>query len=111
LYKQAQYHALFDINRGHGVGHAPYLLGDKRYSFINWIMMPYKEDGHHTIKELFYNIKTQMGPLCSKKCFWNSKNNFQGTILQIKIECGFVELKASAFHKEDLSTKFQHYAR
>ncbi len=74
-------------------------------------MMPYKKDGHHTIKELFYNIKTQMGPLCSKKCFWNSKNNFQGTILQIKIECGFVELKASAFHKEDLSTKFQHYAR
>jgi hypothetical protein len=35
LYKQAQYQALFDINRGHGIGHTPYLLGDKGYSFIN----------------------------------------------------------------------------
>ncbi len=104
-------------------------------------MMPYKEDGHHTIKELFYNKKTQMGPLCSKKCFWNLKNNFQGTILQIKIECGFdtwhlymllfltfnllgikdemsiehflhiIELEANGFHEEDPLAKFQHYAR
>jgi hypothetical protein len=72
--------------------------------------------------------------------FWNSKNNFQGTIFQIKIECGFhtwnlyillflafnqlgikdemnvehllhIELEASGFHEEDLSIKFQHYAR
>jgi hypothetical protein len=72
LYKQAQYQALFDINRRHEVGHPPYLLRDKWYSFINWIMMPYKEDGHHTIKELFYNKKTQMGPLFSKKMFLES---------------------------------------
>jgi hypothetical protein len=52
---------LFDINRRHGVGHPPYLLGDKWYSFINWIMMSYKEDGHHTIIQLFYNKKKANG--------------------------------------------------
>jgi hypothetical protein len=40
-------------------------------------MTPYKEDGHHIILKLFYNKKTQEGPLCHKLCFWHSKKHFQ----------------------------------
>jgi hypothetical protein len=83
LYKQAQYQALYDINKGHGIRRPPYLLGDKRYSFMNWKMDTTE------LRSCCIIEKTQMGPLCRKKCFWNSKNNFQGTIFQIKIECGF----------------------
>jgi hypothetical protein len=58
LYKQVQCQALFDINKGRGVEPPPYLLGDKGYSLINWIMMPYKGNGHHTIRDFLYNKKT-----------------------------------------------------
>jgi hypothetical protein len=86
LYKQVQYQALFDIDRGHGVEHPPYLLRTKGIHLLtrSWCHTKKMDTTHlrscSTIK------KTQMGPLCNKKCFWNSKNNFQGTILQIKIE-------------------------
>jgi hypothetical protein len=126
---------MYDINKGHGVWCPPYLLGDKGYSFMNWKMDTTQLKSCCTIK------KTQMGPLCRKKCFWNSKNNFQGIVFQIKIECGFhtwhlyillflafhllgikdemsiehllhiIKLEASGFHEENLSIKFQHYAR
>jgi hypothetical protein len=58
LYKQVQLHGLFDIiNGSYEDINPPYFLGDKGYPFINWIMTLFKIDEHHSILELFYNIK------------------------------------------------------
>jgi hypothetical protein len=42
-------------------------------------MMPFKEDGHHNILELLYNIKYQKRPIHGGKCFWH----FQETIKEL----------------------------
>jgi hypothetical protein len=62
LYKQVQLHGFFDITKGSCEDrNPPYFLGDKGYPFISWIMMLFKEDGHHNILELFNNIKLKKG--------------------------------------------------
>jgi len=48
-------------------------------------MMPYKENGHHTIEELFYNKKTQMGPLCIKNVFGILKITFKELFCKSKL--------------------------
>jgi hypothetical protein len=58
LYKQVQSHGLFDITRGSCKDEIlPYFFCDKGYSFINWIMTPFKKDGQHNILELLCNKK------------------------------------------------------
>jgi len=52
LCPQTQYHALFDPSKGCGNGTPLYLLGDKVYSIISWMMTPYKEGSRHTILKL-----------------------------------------------------------
>jgi hypothetical protein len=45
LYKNVQYNGLFDINKvSQNEFVVSYLLGDKGYPLISWIMMPYKEE-------------------------------------------------------------------
>jgi hypothetical protein len=38
-----------------------YLLNDKSYFLISWIMTPFKKKGQHIIIELFYNQKHKCG--------------------------------------------------
>ncbi len=52
LYKHVQFQSMFNVSKGIK-GIPPYLLGDKGYPLINWIMAPFKEDGCHMI----YNRK------------------------------------------------------
>ncbi len=58
LYQYAQFHGLFDPNKGVD-GVFPYLLGDKGYPLICWIMMPFKEEGQHSSLEPLYQKKYQ----------------------------------------------------
>jgi hypothetical protein len=46
LDKNVQYNGLFEINKGFQQGFPLYLLGDKVYPLISWIMKPFKEEGH-----------------------------------------------------------------
>lgn len=90
LYKQVQLHGLFDITRGSCKDEIlPYLLCDKGYPFISWIMTLFKEDGQHNILELLYNIKHKKGRFVVDNAF--------GTLKKI-----FKEL----MHKLDLSVTF-----
>jgi hypothetical protein len=45
LYRCVQFHGLFDLKKGVN-DFPPYLLGDKAYPLVNWIMMPFKEEGN-----------------------------------------------------------------
>jgi hypothetical protein len=58
-------------------GFPPYLLGDKGYPLINWIMMPFKEEGQHSILELLYNRKHKQGRLIVENVFSNLKKTFR----------------------------------
>jgi len=60
LYWQVQFHGLFDINKGVN-GFPPYLLSDKTYPLIYWIMTCFKKEGQYWILELFYNRKHILG--------------------------------------------------
>jgi hypothetical protein len=58
LYKQIQLYGLFDIiNESCEDRNPPYFFDVKGYLLIIWIMTVFKEDGHHNMLELFYNIK------------------------------------------------------
>jgi hypothetical protein len=47
-------------------GFAPYLLGDKGYSLLSWIMTPHKEGQQHSMLELLYNRKHKQGQLVAE---------------------------------------------
>lgn len=56
LYRKAENHGLFAYDpRFFQHGFPPYLLGDKSYLLITWIMIPFKENNQRTILELLYN--------------------------------------------------------
>jgi hypothetical protein len=59
-YWQAQFHGLFIPNKGVD-GVLPYLLSDKTYPLIYWIMMCFKKERQHLILELLYNRKHILG--------------------------------------------------
>lgn len=57
LYKLVQYFVLFDVNKGCENGSPPYLLGDKGYLLITWIIATYKKEGTHKILEFCFIIR------------------------------------------------------
>jgi hypothetical protein len=76
LYKHVQNQGLFDPRKGVD-GFPPYLLGDKGYQLITWIMTPFKEEGQHSILELLYNRKHKQGRLIVENVFSNLKKTFR----------------------------------
>jgi hypothetical protein len=78
LYRHAQYHNLFDPSKGvEGILPYLYLLGDKGYFLINWIMTSFKEDGQHSILKLFYNKKHKSGKFVVENVFGILKKMFK----------------------------------
>jgi hypothetical protein len=60
LYRKAKNHGFFAYDpRLFQHGFPPYLLSDKSYLLITWIMIPFKEENQHTILELLYNKKNK----------------------------------------------------
>ncbi len=55
LYVNAQQQGLFNVNKGQD-GFAPYLLGDKGYPLLSWLMTSHR-NGETNILEMFYNKK------------------------------------------------------
>jgi hypothetical protein len=60
LYRKVENHGLFAYDpRLFQHEFPPYLLSDKSYLLITWIMIPFKEENQHTILELLYNKKNK----------------------------------------------------
>jgi hypothetical protein len=67
---------LFEIGKASQNGFAPYLVGDKGYPLISWIMMPYNEEGQHLILEFLYNMKHKRDHFVVENAFSILKKTF-----------------------------------
>jgi len=76
LYKHAQNQGLFDPRKGVD-GFSLYLLGDKGYTLITWIMTPFKKEGQHSILDILYNRKHKRGRLVVENFFSILKKIFR----------------------------------
>jgi len=84
LYKHYQFQGLFDVHKGIE-GIPPYLLSDKGYPLIDYMMTPFKDDGHHMIFLNWYTIKKHTRTwFLIKKCPWNFKTKFRRIDEKIK---------------------------
>lgn len=61
LYRKVQQNGLFEIEKASQNGFAPYILDDKGYPLISWIITPYKKEGEPFVLELLYNKKHKNG--------------------------------------------------
>lgn len=57
------------MEKGGQYGFNLYLLGDKMYSLLPWIITPHKERQHHSILKVLYNKKHNHGQSLVKNAF------------------------------------------
>jgi hypothetical protein len=76
LYKHVQFQSMFNVSK-RVKGIPPYLLGDKSYPLINWIMAPFKENGYHMILKLLYDRKHRRGQSIVETTFGIKKQTFK----------------------------------
>jgi hypothetical protein len=88
LYINAQYKGLIEVNRGSN-GFLLYLLGDKGYPLILWIMTQFKEEGQHTILELF-NRKHKKGCSFMENVFSVLKTTYKEFSIKSKLNISFL---------------------
>jgi hypothetical protein len=55
----------------------PYIMGDKGYPLISWIMIPFKEERHLFVLELLHNKKHKRGHLVMENVFNIPKKTFR----------------------------------
>jgi hypothetical protein len=82
IYYFADYQGLFNANKGQE-GFSPFLLGDKGYPLLSWLMTPPKE-GNHNLFEMLYNRKHKQVRFVIENVFGVLKKIFHE--LQRKIE-------------------------
>jgi hypothetical protein len=57
--------------------HSPYLLGDKGYHLLNWIIVPFKDDGQpRSLAETYFNKRHRRGRSVVENAFGLLKENW-----------------------------------
>ncbi len=75
LYHQAHYHGLFNAERGCQNGIPPYMLGDKGYPLLDWLVTPHQEESDHKVLQQVFNRKHKQGKSIVKNAFWDLQEN------------------------------------
>jgi hypothetical protein len=82
---------LFEIEKASQNGFAPYILDDKGYPLISWIITPYKKKGEPFVLELLYNRKHKNG--CSiLKMFLAIKKNLSRITNKFDLQLSFLPI-------------------
>jgi hypothetical protein len=86
LYQHAIHGGLFDMATTSQDGIPPYLLGDKRYPLLPWLMTLHKEDGEvHSILQLLYKRKHKKGRSVVENPFDIFKQTFRELLTKTKL--------------------------
>ncbi len=88
--EKAQHMGLFDITRGSQHEFPHYILGDKGYPLISWIMTPFKEDANHTILKFLYNKKHKRGQSVVQNSFGILKITLRELLRKSKLGVTFL---------------------
>jgi hypothetical protein len=68
----------------------PYIMGDKGYPLISWIMTPFKEEGHLFVLELLHNKKHKRGHLVMENVFNIPKKTFHELLAKFYFSVSFL---------------------
>lgn len=78
LYRQVRQHILIHVDRGSQNGICPYLLGDKGNLLLDWMLVPYEDDGHErSVLEALFNKSHRRGRSVVENAFGLLKENWR----------------------------------
>jgi hypothetical protein len=78
LWHQVVQRGLMNADSGFQDGIPPYLLGDKGYPLLNWIIVPFKSDGQpRSLAETYFNRSHRRGRSVVENSFGLLKENWR----------------------------------
>jgi hypothetical protein len=74
---------MFQLNQGEK-NIKPYILGDKSYPLLTWLMIPHKQvaNVHHIVLEALYNKQLSYGRSVVENAFGIMKKSFKELFLK-----------------------------
>jgi hypothetical protein len=91
LYRKVENHSLFAYDpRFYQYWFLPYLLDDKGYPLMTWIMTPFKEEDHHTVLKLLYNMRHKREHSIVENAFGILKKTFREFFTKFELHVSFV---------------------
>jgi hypothetical protein len=78
LWQEVVHRGLMSVESGYQDGIPPYLLGDKGYPLLSWIITPFKDDGHpRSLAEAYFNKRHRRGRSVVENAFGLLKENWR----------------------------------
>ena len=78
LWQQVLQRGLMNADSGYQDGIPPYLLGDKGYPLLNWIIVPFKSNGQpRSLAETYFNRRHRRGRSVVENAFGLLKENWR----------------------------------
>jgi hypothetical protein len=78
VWQEVVHRGLMSAESGYQEGITPYLLGDKGYPLLSWIMVPFKDDGQpRSLAETYFNKRHRRGRSVVENAFELLKENWR----------------------------------
>lgn len=92
LYQKATHHGLFHFDHGFQNGIYPYIIGDKGYPLLPWLVIPHKHNAttKHTLLKAFYNRHIFRGRVVVENVFKILKKKFWNLFLKTNLGIIFI---------------------
>lgn len=92
LYQKTIFEIMFNFEHGSQIGIHPYLIGDKGYLFLLWLMIPHKKfvNTRHTILKATFNKHLSKGRNIVENAFGIVKKTFRELLLKSNLHLIFL---------------------